>query len=118
MPARRKNRAILERLIEEIFLERNSDEWLDRLQKANLGYGRVRGVAEVLAHPQVAARHIIREIDSPVGRIPTIESALRLSDSPIAQGPLPDLGADTEAVLHEAGYSSEEIQGFRSEGAI
>src|SRR5205823_7625445 len=95
VPARRQNRDVLERLVEEIFLERDSDEWLDRLQKANLGYGRVRGIAEVLSHPQVAARNVIREIDSPVGRIPTIESALRLSDSPIAKGPLPDLGADT-----------------------
>ncbi len=118
VPARRKNRGVLERIVEEIFLQRDSDEWLDRLQKANLGYGRVRSIAEVLAHPQVAARKIIREIDSPVGRIPTIESALRMSDSPIAEGPLPDLGADTEAVLGEAGYSPEEIAGFRSEGAI
>jgi itaconate CoA-transferase len=118
VPARRKNRAILEQLVEDIFLERDSEEWLDRLQKADLGYGRVRNIAEVLAHPQVAARRIIREIDSPIGRIPTIESALRLSDSPIAEGPLPDLGADTEAVLRESGYSNEEIAAFKSEGAI
>ena len=79
---------------------------------------RVRNIAEVLAHPQVAARRIIREIDSPIGRIPTIESALRLSDSPIAEGPLPDLGGDTDAVLREAGYTDDEIAAFRSEGAI
>lgn len=118
VPARRQNRGILEGIIEEIFVDRDSDEWLDRLQKANLGYGRVRNIAEVLAHPQVAARRIIREIDSPVGRIPTIESALRLSDSPIAEGPLPALGGDTEAVLRETGYSAEEIEAFRREGAI
>jgi len=118
VPARRKNRGVLERLVEEIFLERDSEDWLDRLQKADLGYGRVRNIAEVLAHPQVAARRIIREIDSPIGRIPTIESALRLSDSPIAEGRLPDLGADTEAVLREAGYTEEEIGRFKSEEAI
>ncbi len=118
VPARRKNRAILEAIVEDSFLQRDSEAWLERLQQANLGYGRVRGIAEVLAHPQVAARHIIREIDSPIGRIPTIESALRLSNSPIAEGPLPALGADTEAVLREAGYSAEEIAGFRDEGAI
>jgi len=118
VPARRKYRDVLERLVEEIFLERDSDEWLERLQKANLGYGRVRDIAEVLDHPQVKARNVIRDIDSPVGRIPTIESALRLSDSPIAEGPLPALGADTDAVLHEAGYSDDEIKAFRDEGVV
>jgi crotonobetainyl-CoA:carnitine CoA-transferase CaiB-like acyl-CoA transferase len=118
VPARRKNRDVLERLVEEIFLQRDSDEWLERLQKANLGYGRVRDIGEVLDHPQVKARNIIREIDSPVGRIPTIESALRLSDSPIAEGPLPALGADTDAVLREAGYSDNEIKVFHDEGAV
>jgi crotonobetainyl-CoA:carnitine CoA-transferase CaiB-like acyl-CoA transferase len=117
-PARRRHRQVLEELVEQIMLERDAAEWLARLSAAELPYGEVRGMAEVLAHPQVAARRLIREIDSPVGRIPTIESALRLSDSPVAEGPLPDLGADTDAVLHEAGYSEQEIAGFRREGAI
>lgn len=117
-PARRANRSVLERMIEDIFAERDSGEWLERLQRADLPYGEVRGIGEVLAHPQVAARHLIREIDSPVGPIPTIESAFRLSDSPVARGPLPDLGQHTDEVLTEAGYASEEIEAFRHEGAI
>lgn len=116
--ARQANRAVLERLIEQLFLERDSEAWFARLERADLPYGRVRGIAEVLAHPQVAARRLVREIDSPVGRIPTIESALRLSDSPVAEGPLPTLGGDTEAVLLEAGYTRQEIEAFRREGAI
>jgi itaconate CoA-transferase len=117
-PARRRHRQVLEELVEQIMLERDAAEWLARLSAAELPYGEVRGMAEVLAHPQVAARRLIREIDSPVGRIPTVESALRLSDSPVAEGPLPDLGADTDAVLREAGYSEQEIAGFRREGAV
>jgi itaconate CoA-transferase len=117
-PARRRHRHALEELVEEIMLGRDAAEWLARLKAAELPYGEVRGMAQVLAHPQIAARRLIREIDSPVGRIPTIESALRLSDSPVAEGPLPDLGADTDAVLREAGYAEEEIARFRREGAI
>jgi itaconate CoA-transferase len=75
-------------------------------------------MADVLSHPQVVARSDIREVDSPVGRIPTIESPLRMSDSPVAPGGLPELGGDTERVLLRAGYSAEEINGFRAAGAI
>lgn len=117
-PARREHRAKLERIIEELFLTEDSEEWFARLAKAGLAYGRLRGIGEVLAHPQVAARKLIRDIDSEVGRLPTIESALRLSDSPVATGPLPKLGADTEAVLREAGYTDRELEGLRVEKAI
>lgn len=117
-PGRRRHRRELERLLDEIFLERDADEWFERLKAVDLPYGQVRGIAEVLAHPQVAARRLIREIDTPVGRVPAIESALRFSESPVAEGPVPSLGGDTDAVLREAGYTEEEIARFRREGAI
>ncbi|MDO8563199.1 MAG: CoA transferase, partial [Candidatus Limnocylindria bacterium] len=117
-PARRAHRGTLERIIEDLFLTEDSEEWFARLAKADLAYGRLRGIGEVLAHPQVAARKLIRDIDSEVGRLPTIESALRLSAGPVATGPLPTLGADTEAVLREAGYTDRELEGLRVEKAI
>ena len=60
----------------------------------------------------------MREVDSPVGPVPTVESALRLSESPVAEGPIPALGGDTEAVLREAGYRDDEIAALRAAGAI
>lgn len=115
IPARRANRAVLEPLLEEHFLTEDSATWLARLDQADLPSGRVRGIEEVLAHPQVAARRLIREVDSPVGRVPTIESALRLSESPVATGPVPELGGDTDAVLAEIGYSAQEISRLRAQ---
>jgi len=117
-PARREHRQQLEELVEHAFLQRDSEEWFARLAAAGIPFGAVRGIAEVLAHPQIAARRLIREVDSPVGRVPTIETALRLSDSPVAEGPVPSLGGDTEAVLREAGYSADEIAALRAGRAI
>ena len=53
---RRKNRAVLEHEIEATIIEKDHRHWLDQLKKAQLPHGIVRGIAQVLAHPQVIAR--------------------------------------------------------------
>jgi itaconate CoA-transferase len=116
--ARRKNRAVLEELIENIFLERPHDVWLGRLRESSLPYGEVKGVAQVLAHPQVIARRLIREMESPVGAVPVIGSPLRLSDSRARLDPIPALGADTVPILRELGYDEAEIQKLRRDQVI
>ena len=116
--ARRKNRAALEELIEKIFLERSHDEWLRRLRESRLPYGEVKGVAQVLAHPQVIARKLIREVESPVGRVPVVGSPLRLSDSPARFDPIPALGQDTVSILRELGYDDGEIEKLRRDQVI
>ncbi|MBI2358384.1 MAG: CoA transferase [Deltaproteobacteria bacterium] len=116
--ARRQNRSVLEEAIEKIFLERDHTEWLERLKKAQLPHGEVRGIAEVLAHPQAVARQLIREIDSPVGRVPVIANPLRLSQSPARYDRLPALGEDTEATLKELGYDDMAIESLRHEKVI
>ena len=115
---RRENRAVLEEMIEKIFLERDHAEWLERLKKAQLPYGEVRGIAEVLAHPQATARRLIREVESPVGRVPVIGSPLRLSDSPARYDRIPDLGEDTESILKELGYDPNAIESLRRDKVI
>ncbi len=107
--ARRANRHALEEIVEQEFGRLDSAVLFERLEAGGLPHGRVRGIAEVLAHPQVAARRLIRTVSSEVGDIPTIESALRMSESPVATGPLPTLGGDTNAVLRSAGYGDDEI---------
>ncbi len=116
--ARRKNRAVLEEEIEKSFLERDHHEWVERLKKVQLPYGEVRGIAEVLAHPQAVARRLIREVESPVGRVPVVGNPLRLSDSPARYDRIPALGEDTQAILRDAGYDDAAILKLRSEKVI
>lgn len=117
-PSRRAHREELDDILSPIFQERPSAEWMARLDKVRLPYGRVNTVGEVLDHPQMKAREMIQDIDSPVGRIPVMASPLHLSDSPPRLDPMPALGGDTDAVLASIGYSEAEIAGLRREKVI
>lgn len=117
-PSRRAHREELDDILVPIFRERPSTEWMARLDNVRLPYGRVNTVGEVLDHPQMKAREMIQEIDSPVGRIPVMASPLHLSDSPPRLDPMPALGSDTDAVLASIGYSEPEIASFRREKVI
>jgi crotonobetainyl-CoA:carnitine CoA-transferase CaiB-like acyl-CoA transferase len=116
--ARRKNRESLEQTVEDIFLEQDHEEWLRRLKAAKLPHGVVRGIGEVLAHPQLIARRMIREVDSSVGKVPLIGSPLHLQDSPSRDGPIPGLGEHTDEILRELGYDSPQIDLLRKDGVI
>ena len=115
---RRKNRGLLEETIETIFLEKDHRHWLEQLKKAELPHGIVRGIAQVLAHPQVIARKLIREAESPVGKVPVIANALKMSRSDARYDPIPSLGGDSEAILREAGYAASEIEALRRDKVI
>ena len=43
---------------------------------------------------------------------------LRLSDSPARYDPIPDLGADSEAILRELGYGDAEVEDLRRDKVI
>ncbi len=115
---RRKNRAVLEEMIENIFLEKDHQHWLAQLKKAELPHGIVRGIAQVLAHPQVAARKLIREAESPLGPLPVIANALKMSRSDARYDRIPALGEHNEEILSALGYDSEAIAKLRSDKVI
>src|SRR5262245_3657011 len=115
---RRKNRAVLEQEIEKILLERDHTEWLARLKKAQLPHGEVRGIAEVLAHPQALARQLIREVASPVGTLPMIANPMPLSASPARYDAIPELGAHTVPILRELGYDDAAIDTLKRDKVI
>jgi crotonobetainyl-CoA:carnitine CoA-transferase CaiB-like acyl-CoA transferase len=115
---RRRNRGELEEMIEKLFLEKDHKHWLERLKNAELPYGVVRGIAQVLAHPQVAARKLIREAASPVGKVPVIANALKMSASEARYDRIPGLGEDSEAILRELGYDAEDTAKLRAEKVI
>ena len=78
----------------------------------------MRGIAQVLAHPQVAARRLIREAESPVGPVPVIANALKMSKNDARYERIPALGENSAAILGEIGYDSDAIAELRREQII
>lgn len=115
---RRKNRGLLEETIENIFVTRDHQHWLAQLKKAELPHGIVRGIAQVLAHPQVAARKLIREAESPVGKVPVIANALKMSRSDARYDRIPALGEDSENILRGLGYGADDIAALKRDKII
>jgi crotonobetainyl-CoA:carnitine CoA-transferase CaiB-like acyl-CoA transferase len=108
----------LEETIENIFASRDHKHWLAQLKKADLPHGIVRGIAQVLAHPQVAARKLIREAESPVGTVPVIANALKMSRSEARYDRIPALGENNAAILAELGYDSTAIEALQRDKVI
>ncbi len=115
---RRQNRAVLEKLVEDIFRSRSHEEWLARLKESRLPHGLVRNLDQVLSHPQIAARQMVRQVDSPVGQVPVIRTPLHLSDSPPRFDRIPALGEDTESILRELGYDDRRIRELQEQRVI
>jgi formyl-CoA transferase len=101
-----------------IFRERTLEEWERALTGRPLIWAPVRTLREALADPQVRAMDMLRTVKHPrLGPFPTVGPPLRLSGHPMpADRPGPDLGAETEAILREAGLSDEELRALRGEG--
>ena len=81
---------------------------------------RVMGLPEVFADPQVRDQEMLLTQHHPGhGDVKMLGFPVKFGEAPCRlRLPAPELGADTEAVLREFGYSAEAIAGLRRAGAI
>jgi alpha-methylacyl-CoA racemase len=106
--------------VERIFLERTRDEWQAFASRHDCCLEPVLGLDEALDSELVRAREMVVEIEQPgAGAVRQLGVPVKLSRTPGApQGPGPVLGADTAAVLRQAGYSDDEIRELGEQGAV
>jgi crotonobetainyl-CoA:carnitine CoA-transferase CaiB-like acyl-CoA transferase len=119
---RKKNRYELKAEIESALIAKDARAWSLLLNRRGVPAGEVLSVPEVLAHPQVIERRLVKRFPpAPGGRreIAVVRSGFRLgSGDPEPPSAPPALGADTEKILAQLGYDEEAIAGLRREGAI
>ena len=116
-PSRIENEVALRQIIEEVFSTADAATWDERLTAANVPCSRIWSIAEVVKHPQLQSRTILQKIDSPYGEVELLASGIRYAHGGAEVKRFPALpGADTDAVLGEAGYSADEIAKFKADG--
>ena len=115
-----RNREALAARIEAVLAARPRSHWLELLEARGVPCGPINDYAEVMADPHVRARELVVETDHPtLGRIPTLGTPIKLSETPLAPGrPAPRLGEHTDEILGDAGFGADEIAALRRAGAV
>jgi len=106
--------------LEEKFLTRTRDEWFELLSQTDICAAAMLTLDEVEHNPQVKARNMIVEVETPSGqKAKQIGISIKLSATPGSIRSLPpELGQHTDEILSELGYGEETIAKWRGDGAI
>ncbi len=99
------NRSDLEPLIEDILGLLPEDEVLRRLEEADVPYGRINDMKDVVDHPQLQARDRWAEYGSPAGPLRMLKHPMNVAGLPQRTDPVPAVGQHTEEVLREIGLA-------------
>jgi crotonobetainyl-CoA:carnitine CoA-transferase CaiB-like acyl-CoA transferase len=119
--ARDANRASLVAKLQEVFLTKSYEEWEKILVSKGIPVGKVNTLAEAVAHPQVAARNSLVDIEHPsVGKARVVGVPARLSATPgSVRSASPRLGEHTEEVMQDLlGLGAQEIASLRAAKAF
>jgi alpha-methylacyl-CoA racemase len=98
-----------------ILASRTRAEWEELTRDADVMLEPVNDLAEASRDPQMLARGLLVEVE---GGIPQPAPVVRLEDGHHADTRVADYGADTDAILTEAGYSAEAIAELRARGVV
>ena len=98
-----------------IFRTRTREEWCRIMEGTDTCFAPVLAFDEITSHPHIRARGTFIEDDGVWQPAP----APRFSRSaPERPTPAVAIGADTDVVLAEAGFSAEQIAGMRAAGTV
>jgi crotonobetainyl-CoA:carnitine CoA-transferase CaiB-like acyl-CoA transferase len=117
---RRRNKAELIPLIEEVTATRAAAHWLAVLRQAGVPCGEIQDYAQVFADPHLRERGFFVDLPHPrLGTVRALGTPLRLRSSPARlerAGPL--LGEHSAEVLREIGHTEAEVRAFVARGTV
>lgn len=117
---RLKNRDALMKILEDKFMEKDRDEWMDLLVKGDIPAGPVNNLAEALSNPSILARNMVVPVKHLGEEIKMVGNPIKMSEmgEEVFEG-APTLGQHTEEILFRyLGYSSEQITNLKKESVI
>ena len=106
--------------IDPLMLERTAAEWVAHLRSKGLLFAPVQDFEQVLADEQARANGYIVEYDHPrLGTIPLPGSPFSLGKQLTSRwNAAPEHGADTNAILRNLGYDSDQIADMREQRVV
>lgn len=106
-------------IMADILREGDRDEWLRRLDRADVPCAPVLRRNEIIENEQVLAMNMVHTLEQPfVGEVRQAAPAALFGDMPSAiRGPAPGIGEHTRDILSEVGLSEEEAEGLIASGA-
>jgi crotonobetainyl-CoA:carnitine CoA-transferase CaiB-like acyl-CoA transferase len=115
MPARLDNRDALTVILDGIFLQHPTEYWVEKLGGI-VPVAPVYNLAEALDNPRIA--DMVATVDHVDGPLRVLSNPIKIDGARLPSRASPKLGADTDAVLDEAGFTSAEIATLRTDGTI
>lgn len=115
-----ENREEIVKIISDLIVTKDGEEWLKILTDAGIPCGPIYTVDKVFADPQVLHREMVKELDHPkAGKVKVTGIPIKLSDTPgeVETAP-PVLGQHTQEILTELGYSDKDLEKLKQEKVI
>jgi len=107
---RSEHRDALNAEIDRVLKAKSSAEWIDILNKAGVPCGPIYSIDQVFSDPQVEHLGIAQEVATNGSHVTVVGQPVALSRTPSRIAvPTPGLGEQTEEVLAEFGFSTDEI---------
>ena len=115
-----KNRVEATRLLNEVFEQRTTKEWVKLLDDAGVANGPINTIKEVFEEPQVIARGMKFELPhAAAGKVTLVASPMKFSGTPLKHDmPPPVMGQHTDEILRTVLKKTDaEIAALKASGA-
>ncbi len=107
-------------LIGAVLKQQPAAVWLERLRAEGVPCSPIQPLDALFKDPQMQANDLVAEVEHPrLGKLKTYGIAAKFSATPASiRLPPPGLGEHTDRLLEGLGYSAEEIEILRQQGAL